>query len=160
MKIATLAIITRWNQVLLGVRKSKSAIGEGKLNGPGGKQKQGETLIECLIRETREEVGIELNPAKLEKCAIITFYAGGVPDFEVHVYRTSHFSGEMRETDEMIPDWYDYGPAHIRRLVERMFDSDYRWFPQLVNGFRFCANVYYQERGKGFLDMTFSPFTG
>ena len=37
MKIATLGIITRGNQVLLGLKQGGSEIGDGTLNGPGGK---------------------------------------------------------------------------------------------------------------------------
>ena len=45
MKIATFGIITRDNKVLLGLKDMGSEIGGGKLNGPGGKQEAGETLL-------------------------------------------------------------------------------------------------------------------
>ena len=154
MKIATLGIITRGNQVLLGRKQGDSEIGEGTLNGPGGKQEPGESLVECLVRETEEEVGIVLDPTKVEKVAVITFYAGGIPDFEVHIFRTSDFSGEPRETKSMVPAWYD-----IKNLpLESMHDSDRAWFPQVVRGRKFHANVYYQERAKGFMKIDFLPF--
>lgn len=154
MKIATLGIITRGNQVLLGRKRGGSEIGEGTLNGPGGKQELGETILECLVREVEEEVGIVLEPTKVEKVAVITFHAGGVQDFEVHIFRTSDFSGEPRETEHMAPAWYD-----IKNLpVEDMLDSDRAWFPTVIRGRKFRANVYYQERAKGFLRIDFLPF--
>jgi 8-oxo-dGTP pyrophosphatase MutT (NUDIX family) len=64
MKIATLGIVLKGGKVLLGEKK-KGEIGTGVLSGPGGKLDPGETLEECLIRETREELKIELDPASL-----------------------------------------------------------------------------------------------
>lgn len=155
MKIATLGIITRGNQVLLGRKRGGSEIGEGTLNGPGGKQESGESLIECLVRETEEEVGIVLDQTKVEEVAIITFHSGGVPDFEVHIFRTNDFNGEPRETEHMVPAWYD-----INNLpLEDMLDSDRAWFPTAIRGRRFRANVYYRERAKGFMKIDFLPFT-
>lgn len=154
MKIATLAIIIRGNEVLLGRKQGRPEIGEGTLNGPGGKQELDETLVECLVRETLEEVAVALNPEKVEKCAVITFHAGGIPDFEVHVYRTSDFNGEPRETESMVPEWHD--KDHIP--YERMLESDAKWFPRLMSGEKFCANVYYRERAKDFLKIDFRPF--
>lgn len=157
MKKATLAIITRGSKVLLGLKRGGSEIGDGTLNGPGGKQEPGETLIECLVRETWEEVGITLDPTQVEKCAIITFFAGGEPSFKVHIYRTSTFTGEPCTTESMIPEWYEIGD--IPELAKtRMLESDRTWFPQLIAGEKFNANVYYQEKAKGFLRIEFIPF--
>ena len=154
MKIATLGIITRGNQVLLGLKQGGSEIGDGTLNGPGGKQEPHETILECLTRETAEEVGIVLDPQQVEKLAIITFYAAEVPDFQVHVYRTSSFSGEPRETPSMIPAWYDIDAFPIGRMLE----SDRAWFPLVIRGKKFRANVFYRERAKGFIRIEFYPF--
>jgi 8-oxo-dGTP diphosphatase len=155
MKIATLGIITRGNQVLLGLKQGGSEIGDGTLNGPGGKKEPDETILECLLRETEEEVGIVLNPEQVEKLAIITFHAAGVSDFQVHVYRSSSFSGEPHETSSMIPGWYDVHTFPI----DRMLESDRAWFPLVIRGKKFRANVYYRERAKGFIRIEFYPFT-
>ena len=155
MKVATLAIITQRNRILLGCKQGKPEIGEGTLNGPGGKQEAGETLLECLIRETQEELDITLDPKKIEKVAIITFYASGVADFEVHIYRTSDFSGEPRETESMIPEWHQINAIPYNRMLE----SDREWFPKIIAGEKFRANVNYQERAKGFTDIEYLPFT-
>ena len=154
MKIATLAIVTRGNQVLLGLKQGGSEIGDGTLNGPGGKQEPDETILECLIRETEEEVGIVLDPEKVEKLAIITFHAANVPDFQVHVYRASSFSGKPRETPSMIPAWYDIDAFPIGRML----DSDREWFPLAIRGKKFRANVFYRERAKDFIKIEFYPF--
>jgi len=154
MKIATLAIIIRGGQVLLGQKQGNPEIGSGTLNGPGGKVEPGESLTDCLVRETEEETCVVLSPEHLEKVAVVTFHAGGVPDFEVHVYRTGRFGGTPWETPSMIPGWYD-----INNLpLDRMLESDSHWFPQLIRGEKFRANVYYRERAKGFEKIEFLPF--
>lgn len=160
MKIATLAIITREKngkeQVLLGRKQGGPEIGEGTLNGPGGKMEHTDkTLLDCVKRESLEEFGIILDPAKTEKVAVITFHAGGVPDFEVHIYRTSTFSGEPHETESMVlPEWHDTDKIPF----ERMLESDHLWFPRAIRGKKFHADVYYRERAKGFENIEFLPF--
>ena len=51
---ATLMFVIRNDEVLL-IRK-KRGLGAGKMNGPGGRIEQGETPLQCAIRETEEEL--------------------------------------------------------------------------------------------------------
>jgi 8-oxo-dGTP pyrophosphatase MutT (NUDIX family) len=113
--------------------------------------------LDCVIRETWEEVRIALDRNKIEKVAIITFYFGGEPSFEVHVYRTSDFTGTPFKTKSMIPKWYEMKELPVL-VKERMLESDRTWFPRAVSGEKFCANVYYKEKAKGFLKIDFLPF--
>lgn len=153
MKIATLGLVIRDGKLLLGEKK-KGEIGTGKLSGPGGKLDPGETLSECLIRETREELGIELDPASLEEVALIDFHAGEDVDFRVHVYRASIASGELRETADMIPAWYPLDALPY----DRMFESDASWMPQALGGAKFRADVYYERRAEGFDRIDIKPY--
>lgn len=153
MKIATLGIVLQDGKVLLGEKK-KGEIGTGVLSGPGGKLDPGETLDECLIRETREELDVELDPDSLEQVAVIDFYATGELDFRVHVYRARILRGEIKETPDAIPSWY---PLDVLPY-ERMFDGDRHWFPRAAYGEKFRANVYYRSRAKDFDRIEFFPF--
>lgn len=153
MKTATLGIILEDGKILLGEKK-KGEIGTGVLSGSGGKLDPGETLEECLIRETREELEIELDPASLEVVALIDFYAAGELDFRVHVYRASILSGELHETADMIPGWYPLDDA----TFERTYESDRHWLPQAARGEKFRANVYYRSRARDFERIEFFPF--
>ena len=150
MKVATLAIIIKDGKVLLGTKK-QGTFGEGNVNAPGGKVEPGESLEECVVRETREEVGVELDPQTLDKVATIYFFAGENPGFEVHVFRAETFSGEPIETEEMRPDWYD-----IKNLpFEKMHGADREWLGRVICGERIKAKVYYTEIGKGFERIEF-----
>ena len=53
---------------------------------PGGHLEEGETLEECLLREIKEETGIELTDAKLKPFQKITYYN-----------KNYHDSGKNRE---------------------------------------------------------------
>lgn len=153
MKIATLGIILQDDKILLGEKK-KGEIGTGVLSGPGGKLDPGETLEECLIRETREELEIELDPASLMLVAVIDFYAAGELDFRVHTYQAKILSGEIHETADMIPGWYPLDDA----TFERTYESDRHWLPKAARGEKFRANVLYRDRAKNFDRIQFIPF--
>jgi A/G-specific adenine glycosylase len=52
-------IISKGDQLLIAQRPAKGMLG-GLWEFPGGKQEEGETLEECIVREIREELGIEI----------------------------------------------------------------------------------------------------
>jgi 8-oxo-dGTP diphosphatase len=62
-KIGIAAIITQGDKVLLIQRKGPH--GTGTWSTPGGHLEFGEEPRECAIRETREEVGLELSDMRL-----------------------------------------------------------------------------------------------
>ncbi|MEK7068399.1 MAG: NUDIX domain-containing protein [Patescibacteria group bacterium] len=154
MRLATLAVIVKNGRVLLGYKKKGVEEISDILNGPGGKVEPEESLEECVVRETAEELGVYLNPYTLDEVAVIIFYAAGVPDFEVHVFRSSDYNGTPRETEKMIPECNDVG----RLPIERMLEGDRAWFEKAVRGERFNADVYYREKAKGFERIEYFPF--
>jgi len=145
MKTATLLILVKDEKVLLGFKK-KGEIGTNTLNGPGGKVENGESLMDCVIRETQEEVNLTLDPNDLKKTAIVTFYNNGTPDFEVHLFYTTTCLGVPAETTDMSPAWYNVDNIPF----DKMLASDHKWFARAVNGETFTARVYYKERAKDF----------
>lgn len=68
---------------------------------PGGKQEPGETLEECLRREIREELGIEIDVG--EPLCATTQPVNCQVTIRLHAYRASYVSGEMtlHEHDEV-----------------------------------------------------------
>jgi mutator protein MutT len=56
-----LAVIVREGRVLIARRREQDAFG-GYWELPGGKRNPGESVADCLAREIREELGIEVRP--------------------------------------------------------------------------------------------------
>jgi 8-oxo-dGTP diphosphatase len=108
----TLAFIfsKRREKVLL-ITKNRPDYQVGKLNGVGGKLERGETPLEGIIREVREETTLTI-PAT-DWC-----FAGNIQgkDWKVWVY-TTEYSGNLGDalsaTDEQVV-WYETNslPAH------------------------------------------------
>lgn len=152
MRYATIVFIFSPDrtELLLGYKK-KGEIGAQTLNGPGGKQEPGETLQECAVRETYEEVGITIDPDDLHEVAHILFHAGGIPDFAVTVYHAYAFVGTPIETADMVPGWYSVDELPF----DRMLESDREWFARAITGVPFRANVFYRGRAEGFERIEF-----
>jgi len=138
MKITTLGIVLQDDKILLGEKK-RGEIGIGVLSGPGGKLDPGETVEECVVRETREELEIELDPSSLELIAVIDFFAADELDFRVYIFRARISSGEIHETADIIPGWYPINDS----TFERTYESDRHWLPKAARGEKFRAKVYY-----------------
>ncbi len=64
---AKAVIVNKNNDVLLLKRASKERMHAGKYDLPGGTMEQGETVEQALIREVREETGLEIANAELIK---------------------------------------------------------------------------------------------
>jgi 8-oxo-dGTP diphosphatase len=63
-----------------------TARGRDVLYLPGGKQEAGETGEDALVRETREEIGVELERSSLQELATVRTQAHGEPEGrEVHM---------------------------------------------------------------------------
>jgi 8-oxo-dGTP diphosphatase len=79
---------------------------QGKYNGVGGKFLPGETPEECLMREVKEETGLEILDFTYE--GIISFpIFDGVNDWYTFVYTVTDFEGTLVECDEGSLHWID-----------------------------------------------------
>lgn len=155
MLTGTLGYVVSDGLVLLGEKKKGTTLGEGTLNGAGGKVDECDDglLEKCLVREVQEEFGI--TPTDYSKHATITFFAAGVPDFEVHVYLITEWLGEISETQEMyFPRWY----STAQTPFERMLESDQHWLGRLLAGEKFNAHIHYRSRARDFERIEFLPF--
>ncbi|ARS88563.1 8-oxo-dGTP diphosphatase [Natrarchaeobaculum aegyptiacum] len=123
--------------------EKRRGLGEGWYNGPGGKLETGETPRECAVRETREEVGLEVDPRDLEKAAELTFLLDGAIHTFCHVYRTTQFAGEPRESPEARPEWVDVDDVPY----EQMWEDDQLWLPHVLAG-ETVAGEFQFEGGK------------
>lgn len=121
---ATLLFVIDGEQILL-IRK-KRGLGEGKINGPGGRLEPGETLKECAIRETLEELGVTAIEPELMGRHKFQFTDGYA--LEVYVYRTFKYSGTAYETEEAAPLWTPLDAIPY----EQMWEDDALWLPLML----------------------------
>jgi 8-oxo-dGTP diphosphatase len=133
---ATLMFIIRDGQVLLIVKKR--GLGAGKINGPGGKIDPGETPLDCVIRETQEE--LEITPLSPVKLGELWFSMGEIPDILCHVYRSDDFTGTPTETEEAIPLWVNVSEIPY----DQMWADDRLWLPLFLAGTPFLGRFVFE----------------
>jgi len=138
--VRTLVIPVKGDQVLLGRKKQHrdGAFGVGKWNGFGGKQEPGETIEQTAIRECEEESGIR--PTKLEKVAELDF----TEDYDLygHIFLATDWDGEVSETDEMIPQWFNIADLPY----DLMWDDDIFWLPAVLRGKKLKAKFKFANK--------------
>ena len=144
---ATLCQVIRDGHLLL-LLKEPGRFGEGKWNGVGGKLLPDEIPEDGVVREVKEETGLRLRSITLH--GVLDFYFGEKPepDWVVHVFSSSDFSGEPLEaSDEGVLRWF--------RLDEvpygRMWQDDAVWLPLLLEGRRFRGRFLFTEDGSKLL---------
>lgn len=104
MILATLCYLQRAGQTLMLHRpKRPDDIHAGKWNGLGGRFKLGESPEECVIREVREESGLEIVNPRLRELLMFSAFKGN--DWYLFVFTASEFRGEMKENEEGYLKW-------------------------------------------------------
>jgi 8-oxo-dGTP diphosphatase/2-hydroxy-dATP diphosphatase len=139
--ILTLGCIIKDKQILLGMKKR--GFGAGRWNGFGGKLKDGESIESALVRETKEECDLEI--VEHEKVGIIEFEFEKNPEIlEVHIFKIIKFTGKPKETNEMLPRWYNFDkiPYNI------MWPDDKFWLPLLIENKIFKGKFIFDKEGK------------
>lgn len=136
--IWTVCLLIKGDQICLPMKKRGHGV--GKLNGTGGKPEKNETLENCVKRETKEELEIEL--IDITKVAEIEFIN---QNEKSHHYCTAYISrnwiGEPIETEEMKPQWCptDNIPFDL------MWSADRIWIPLVLDGQLIKATFEYSE---------------
>lgn len=123
---AVIAFALRDGQILL-IHKQRG-LGAGKINGPGGRIEPGESARDAAIRETREEVGIDLADPTERATLHFAFRDGYL--LTVYVFLARAFSGEPVETEEAIPFWVALDAVPY----DRMWADDEHWLPLVLDG--------------------------
>jgi len=140
------------NKILLAMKKR--GFGVGKWNGMGGKVKPGEGIEAAAVRETLEEVVIDVATSSLIRIARLEFYfPGGKEESnqEVHVFETGAWSGTPQETEEMRPEFFD-----INELpYEDMWSDDEIWIPDALIGNYFVEAAFIFDDENNVSDIEF-----
>lgn len=133
---ATLMFIKRGDEVLL-IHKL-TGIGEGKVNGPGGKIDPGETAEQAVIRECEEE--LHITPLDAKKMGELCFAMSDIPDIHCHVYLAEEFEGTPTATVEADPFWCKISDIPY----DRMWEDDQYWLGDMLAGNQFFARFIFE----------------
>jgi 8-oxo-dGTP diphosphatase/2-hydroxy-dATP diphosphatase len=129
-KVTTLCIIHQHPRILLGMKKR--GFGVGRWNGFGGKVMADETIEDAAKRELKEEAGIDVE--NLEKVGLMDFEFQGNPEIiEVNVFKSVNFSGNITESEEMKPQWFNVDEIPFKE----MWPDDTFWMPLFLSGKKF-----------------------
>ncbi len=152
MILATLCYIKNDGcTLMLNRTKRPGDIHAGKWNGLGGKFEPGESPEECVLREVREEAGLEIAQPRLAGLLMFPGFKGN--DWYVFVFTAVEFSGELKENEEGYLRWIP--DPELEDLP--LWPSDHLFLPWIREGKFFTAKFVYA--GDTFLShsVTFYP---
>lgn len=126
MQVAA-ALIARDGHYLICRRNPDVHLG-GLWEFPGGKREAGESLEDCLVREIREELGVDVS-APVPHAVLTHEYPGRA--VELHFFRCTLARGEpvalacaeLRWVAPRDLDTYDFPPVD-RSLIRRLRDEE------------------------------------
>ena len=108
MNFTTLCYIEKENKYLMLHRTSKKKDGnKDKWIGVGGHFEKGESPEECLLREVKEETGLELTSYQFR--GIVTFISDEWPDEYMCLYTADKYTGDIGNCDEGELVWVEKG---------------------------------------------------
>lgn len=106
----TLGYLFDGDKVLLLCRnKEKDDPNEGKYMGVGGHMEKGETPLQCIKREVKEETGLVA-----QKCVYLgklSFLNTVCNSERIYVYRVESYEGELSDCDEGTLAWHPFEEA-------------------------------------------------
>lgn len=104
MKITTLCYIEQDEKYLMLHRtKKEKDVNKGKWIGVGGKLEIGESLTQCLLREIKEETGLDAIDYQLR--GIVLFCYNEEEPLYMYLYTCNSFTGELQDCDEGELKW-------------------------------------------------------
>ncbi len=125
MKNTTLCYIEKDSSYLMLHRiKKKNDENQGKYVGIGGHFLENESPYECIVREAKEETGLDILPIYR---GIVTFVSDKYESEQMHLFTASKYSGELCDCPEGILEWVK--KTSLKNIP--MWEGDYIFFDLL-----------------------------
>lgn len=105
---------------------------------PGGHVEPNESFVESVVREVKEETGLDISGVRL--CGVKQWtHQNGLYRYIVFLFKTNRYSGELKSSDEGKVFWIDKKELESYVLADgfgemfKVFDNDelfetYYWF--------------------------------
>ena len=107
--IADLHVILRkGDRVLMGLRRN-TGFGDGMYHLPGGRLEDGETIVAGAIREAKEELGIDIDPADLHLVHLMHHRSGRLALF----FEAKRWSGTVTNAEPDKCELVDWLPSNL-----------------------------------------------
>ena len=137
VELTTLCLIYRDDRILLQNRIKKDWRGYTL---PGGHIEPGESVVESVIREMKEETGLAISQPRL--CGIKQFPIEG-GRYLVFLFKTGAFTGQLRSSAEGKMEWVERAAlpglktvADLKELLSVFDRDDLNEFQYVVEGDR------------------------
>lgn len=123
IELTNMCLICDGNKVLV-----QEKVGTKGLVFPGGHVEEGESLLESVVREMKEETGLTIENPKI--CGFKDWIQEDGTRYIVLLYKTHKFTGELKSSDEGRVFWIDRAEIDSANLIWNMkelleiFDTD------------------------------------
>ena len=123
IELTNMCLICDGNKVLV-----QEKVGTKGLVFPGGHVEEGESLLESVVREMKEETGLTIENPKI--CGFKDWIQEDGTRYIVMLYKTHKFTGELKSSDEGRVFWIDRADIDRVNLIWNMkelleiFDTD------------------------------------
>ena len=106
MKNSTLCYIEKDGKYLMLHRiKKENDVNRDKWIGIGGKFEDGESPEECMLREAKDETGLDIDRYSFR--AIVTFVSDIYETEYMHLFTADGFTGNISDCDEGCLEWIE-----------------------------------------------------
>lgn len=137
VELTNMCLVYDENRVLVQEKVGKEYA--GGLIFPGGHIEDGESILESVMREVREETGLMIHHPEL--CGVKDWFEEDGTRYLVMLYKCNNYEGEIRSSEEGRVFWLDRSEIPSANLIYNMrelmqiFEGDYSEFiTREVNG--------------------------
>jgi 8-oxo-dGTP diphosphatase len=141
-----ICLVTYQNDLLLLKRGSHKRVFPNRYDGLGGHIERDETPKAAIIREVKEESGLELQHVRYR--GVVHIDAGGASGVMLFYYTAEALSRDFINSDEGTLEWVPLHRATEKDLIEDLPILIARFYGKAASTQPFEAHVSYDEQDK------------